>query len=67
MIKGKLHQLKRAAFQQCPTQKYTRTQDKNSKYNQTKHITTVKTKGIQQQKLITNKRNKNNTNKPAFK
>jgi len=44
MIKGKLHQLKRAAFQQCPVQKYTRTQSKNSKHNQRKHITTVKTK-----------------------
>ena len=46
MIKGKLHQLKRAAFQQCPMQKYTRTQNKNSKYNQTKHITTVNTNNI---------------------
>jgi len=37
MIKGKLHQLKRTAFQQCPiATKYTRTQNKNSKRNQTK-------------------------------
>ena len=47
MIKGKLHQLKRAAFQQCPIQNYTTTQDKNGKYNHTIHITTVKTQNKQ--------------------
>jgi len=64
MIKGKLHQLKRAAFQQCPIQKYTTTQgknqqvqprvhNKNTKDYHTIHITTVKHKisnGVSDQK-----------------
>ena len=32
MIKGKSHQLKRAAFQQCPMQKYTTAQNKLTVY-----------------------------------